>query len=171
MTGIGIGEVVAVNRIAGLTPAAAYAIAAGVLVVAVIVALLIGRRSGRRALSQRLTALGTRLGIDPPEDDTSIETALSYLEQVTGAATEAVAESSSDAIRLRRSLDTLPQGVVLCDENGGRRLPQRPGQRPDDQPARRRPGRPGGHRAGGGRLARRGRPSAPSTSTARRGGP
>ncbi len=27
-------------------------------------------------------------------------------------------ESSSDAIRLRRSLDTLTQGVVLCDENG-----------------------------------------------------
>jgi len=26
--------------------------------------------------------------------------------------------SSSDAIRLRRSLDTLPQGIVLCDENG-----------------------------------------------------
>ena len=37
---------------------------------------------------------------------------------MTGAATEAVAESSADAIRLRRSLDTLPQGVVLCDENG-----------------------------------------------------
>ncbi len=37
---------------------------------------------------------------------------------MTGAASEAVAESSSDAIRLRRSLDTLPQGVVLCDENG-----------------------------------------------------
>ena len=29
-----------------------------------------------------------------------------------------MAESSSDAIRLRRSLDTLTQGVVLCDENG-----------------------------------------------------
>ena len=75
-------------------------------------------RAGRRALSQRLTALGTRLGIDPPADDHNIETALSYLEQVTGAATEAVAESSADAIRLRRSLDTLPQGVVICDENG-----------------------------------------------------
>ena len=73
---------------------------------------------GRRALSQRLIALGTRLGIDPPEDDSNIETALAYLEQVTGAATQAVAESSADAIRLRRSLDTLPQGVVLCDENG-----------------------------------------------------
>jgi two-component system, OmpR family, sensor histidine kinase SenX3 len=101
-----------------LPAAAVYGIAAAVLVVAVAIAALLGRRSGRRALSQRLTALGTRLGIDPPEDDHNIETALSYLEQVTGAATEAVAESSADAIRLRRSLDTLPQGVVICDENG-----------------------------------------------------
>jgi two-component system sensor histidine kinase SenX3 len=114
----GISDGAAAVRIAGLPPVAVYAISAAVLVVAVIVASLLGRRSGRRALSQRLTALGTRLGIDPPVDDSGIETALSYLEQVTGAATEAVAESSADAIRLRRSLDTLPQGVVLCDENG-----------------------------------------------------
>ena len=97
---------------------AKYAIAVVVLVVAVVIAALLGRRLGRRALSQRLTALGTRLGIDPPEDDSNIETALAYLEQVTGAATQAVAESSADAIRLRRSLDALGQGVVICDENG-----------------------------------------------------
>jgi len=113
-----IGGSVAVDRVAGLPPASAYAIAAAILVVAVLVAVLVGRRLGRRALSQRLTALGTRLGIDPPEDDSSIETALSYLEQVTGGAAEAVAEASADAIRLRRSLDTLPQGVVICDETG-----------------------------------------------------
>ncbi len=114
------GTVLAGAQIGGssLSAVELYAIAAAVLVVAVIVAALLGRRSGRRALSQRLTALGTRLGIDPPADDHNIETALSYLEQVTGAATEAVAESSADAIRLRRSLDTLPQGVVICDENG-----------------------------------------------------
>jgi two-component system sensor histidine kinase SenX3 len=97
---------------------AEYAIGVAVLVVAVLIAIAYGRRSGRRGLSQRLTALGSRLGLDPPNDDGSIETALSYLEQVTSAASEAVAESSADAIRLRRSLDTLPQGVVLCDENG-----------------------------------------------------
>jgi len=77
-----------------------------------------GRRSGRRAISQRLAALGTRLGLDPPQDEYNIETSLAYLEQVTGGAAQAVTESSSDAIRLRRSLDTLTQGVVLCDENG-----------------------------------------------------
>jgi two-component system sensor histidine kinase SenX3 len=102
----------------GLPTAAVYAIGVAVLVVAVLIALVLGRRSGRRGLSQRLTALGSRLGLDHPKEDGSIETALAYLEQVTSAASEAVAESSADAIRLRRSLDTLPQGVVLCDENG-----------------------------------------------------
>ena len=82
------------------------------------VAALLGRRSGRRAISQRLASLGTRLGLDPPEDEYNVETSLAYLEQVTGGAAQAVTESSSDAIRLRRSLDTLTQGVVLCDENG-----------------------------------------------------
>ena len=37
---------------------------------------------------------------------------------VTGEAAEAVTEASADAIRLRRALDTLPQGVIVCDENG-----------------------------------------------------
>ncbi len=101
----------------GLPAAAVVAIVVVLLVLVAIVATNIGRRSGRRALSQRLMALGTRLGLDPPEDESSIEVALTYLEQVTGAASEAVAEASSDAIRLRRSLDTLPQGVVICDES------------------------------------------------------
>ena len=78
-----------------------------------------GRRSGRRALEQRLTALSTRLGVDLPQDDPAgVEPALHHLEQVTDRAAEAVAESSADAIRLRRALDTLPQGVIVCDETG-----------------------------------------------------
>jgi two-component system sensor histidine kinase SenX3 len=85
---------------------------------AIVIAARVGRRTGRRAISQRLTSLGSRLGLDPPEDESNIETSLAYLEQVTGGAAQAVTESSSDAIRLRRSLDTLTQGVVLCDENG-----------------------------------------------------
>ena len=94
------------------------AIAVAVCVLVGVVAALLGRRSGRRAISQRLASLGTRLGLDPPEDEYNVETSLAYLEQVTGGAAQAVTESSSDAIRLRRSLDTLTQGVVLCDENG-----------------------------------------------------
>ncbi len=94
------------------------AVAVAVCVVVGFVAAALGRRSGRRAISQRLASLGTRLGLDPPEDENNVEISLAYLEQVTGGAAQAVTESSSDAIRLRRSLDTLTQGVVLCDENG-----------------------------------------------------
>src|SRR5581483_7152793 len=106
---MGIAGAGAVAGVSGVPNAAVFAIGAAVLVVAVLLSLLIGRRIGRRGLSQRLTALGTRLGIDPPEDDRNIENALAYLEQVTGSASQAVAESSADAIRLRRSLDALPQ--------------------------------------------------------------
>ncbi|HUD69928.1 MAG TPA: ATP-binding protein [Acidimicrobiales bacterium] len=92
--------------------------AAGIAIVATTIGYFAGRRSGRRAIAQRLTSLGARLGAAHPDDDGSIETALSYLEQVTGAATQAVSETSADAIRLRRSLDALALGLVLCDESG-----------------------------------------------------
>jgi two-component system, OmpR family, sensor histidine kinase SenX3 len=94
---------------------------AGVVVVTLGLAAgyFVGRRSGRRAIALRLSALGARLGAEqPPADDGQVETALSYLERVTGAATEAVSETSAESIRLRRSLDTLPMGLVLCDESG-----------------------------------------------------
>ena len=108
----------ATTRVAGLPAPAAYAAAGVILILAIVITAAIVRRAGRVALTQRLTALGSRLGLNPPAEEGSIENALSYLEQVTGAAAEAVAEASSDAIRLRRSLDALPQGVVLCDETG-----------------------------------------------------
>jgi len=93
-------------------------IAAGVAaLVAIFVAYRLGRRSSRRSLQQRLTALSNRLGVEPP-DDGGVEPILSHLEKVTGEAAEAVTEASADAIRLRRALDTLPQGVIVCDENG-----------------------------------------------------
>jgi two-component system, OmpR family, sensor histidine kinase SenX3 len=111
----GSGVVIRLTTSRELIYAAALVI---VFVLAIVIARAVGRRSGRRAISQRLTSLGSRLGLDPPEDETNIETSLAYLEQVTSGAAQAVTESSSDAIRLRRSLDTLTQGVVLCDENG-----------------------------------------------------
>jgi len=112
---IGIGELVAISNSHKVALVAGTAVA---FLLAITISVLLGRRSGRRAISQRLTALGSRLGLDPPEDESNIETSLAYLESVTGGAAQAVTESSSDAIRLRRSLDTLTQGVVLCDENG-----------------------------------------------------
>ena len=94
-----------------------YVVLAAVGIVAVFLAARYGRRTGQRNLQQRLTALSNRLGVVPPEDG-GVEPVLSHLEQVTGEAAEAVTEASADAIRLRRALDTLPQGVIVCDENG-----------------------------------------------------
>jgi two-component system, OmpR family, sensor histidine kinase SenX3 len=94
-----------------------YIVLAAVGVVAVLMAARYGRRSGQRNLQQRLTALSNRLGVTPP-DGQGVEPVLSHLEQVTGEAAEAVTEASADAIRLRRALDTLPQGVIVCDESG-----------------------------------------------------
>ena len=98
---------------------ALIAVAVGGVLLAV-VANAMGRRSGRRSLEQRLSSLGSRLGIESRnvESGRGIERALSHIEQGIAGATEAMEESSSDAIRLRRALDTLPQGVMVCDENG-----------------------------------------------------
>jgi two-component system sensor histidine kinase SenX3 len=95
-----------------------YGAAAGIVLVGLFLGSLFGRRRGHRAIAQRLNSLGTRLGVEHRADDGRVETALTFLEEVTGAATTAVTESSADAIRLRRSLDTLPLGLVLCDEAG-----------------------------------------------------
>ncbi len=91
----------------------------GVLVLGILIGILVNRRRGHVAIAQRLTALGGRLGVDPHDDNGKVESALSYLEEVTGAATTAVSESSAESIRLRRSLDAVPLGLVLCDEAGG----------------------------------------------------
>jgi two-component system sensor histidine kinase SenX3 len=93
-------------------------IAAGVgVLLLIVIAAWLGRRSGRRSLQQRLTSLASRLGVDVTNEK-GVELVLNQLEQITGEAAEAVAESSAGAIRLRRALDTLPQGVIVCDENG-----------------------------------------------------
>ncbi|NNN02181.1 MAG: two-component sensor histidine kinase [Acidimicrobiaceae bacterium] len=107
------------NTFTNWPPVAVYGVIAGVLVVGVLIGILFNRRRGHRAIAQRLTALGSRLGVEPRDDNGKVESALSYLEEVTGAATTAVSESSAESVRLRRSLDTLPLGLVLCDESGG----------------------------------------------------
>ncbi len=93
-------------------------IAAGGGIVAIILAAFIGAHAGRRELLHRLDALDTRLG-DEPEDGNSrkVEQVLARLERAAGRAAEAISESSTEAIRLKRALDALPQGVVVCDEN------------------------------------------------------
>ena len=107
------------NVISLWPPAAIYGVAAGVLIVGVVLGILFFRQRGHRAIAQRLNALASRLAAEPRNDNGKVENALSYLEEVTGAAHSAVSESSAESIRLRRSLDTLPLGLVLCDEAGG----------------------------------------------------
>jgi two-component system sensor histidine kinase SenX3 len=95
------------------------ALAAVAGVVLVLVAYLLGARRGRGALRQRLLALAARLGSDDPAvDPRHLEDTLVHVERATDRAAEAVAESSSDAIRLRRALDALPQAVIVSDEHG-----------------------------------------------------
>jgi two-component system sensor histidine kinase SenX3 len=93
------------------------AIAAVALVL--VIGVLIWARRGRGSLRLRLVALAARLGSDDPASEPhGVEEALVHLEKATDRATEAVAEASSDAIRLRRALDALPQAVIISDENG-----------------------------------------------------
>jgi two-component system sensor histidine kinase SenX3 len=112
--------VVAVSTVSSNVVIVGFAGLGAAAVIGIVVATILGRRSGRQSLEQRLSALASRLGVDAPVEDrdTGIEPALHHLELVTDRAAEAVAESSADAIRLRRALDTLPQGVIVCDENG-----------------------------------------------------
>ncbi|HLN06523.1 MAG TPA: ATP-binding protein [Acidimicrobiales bacterium] len=94
-------------------------IAVAVVLVLIIATALIAARRGRRALRQRLQALASRLGADAPsKEPRDIEEVLVHVERATDRAAEAVAEASSEAIRLRRALDTLPQAVIVTDERG-----------------------------------------------------
>ncbi len=90
------------------------------VLIVVFLSSFISSRVGRRELRARLGALASRLGEDPSSTEKgSIDHVLSRLEVATDAAAAAVGESSADAIRLRRTLDRLPQGVLICDELGG----------------------------------------------------
>ncbi len=109
---------VAKNLTSHWAPVFVYLAAFGVLILGVLIGIWLNRRRGHRAIAQRLTALGGRLGVEPHNDDGKVESALSYLEEATGAASLAVNESSAESVRLRRSLDALPLGLVLCDEAG-----------------------------------------------------
>ncbi|MGP8223895.1 MAG: PAS domain-containing protein, partial [Acidimicrobiales bacterium] len=90
-----------------------------VVIVLITATALVTSRRGRTGLRQRLQALASRLGADAPQKDAhDFEEVLIQLERATDRATEAVAEASSEAIRLRRALDTLPQAVLVTDERG-----------------------------------------------------
>ncbi len=107
------------HPLAHWTAVTVYLVGAGVLVIGGLMGVLLNRWRGHRAIAQRLNALGSRLGVAASSDSGRVETALAYLEEVTGVAATTVGESSAEAVRLRRSMDALPLGLVLCDEAGG----------------------------------------------------
>ena len=122
-----------------LSPTQAIIYIAAAVAVCVLVGVLaayLGRRARSRAISQRLAALGTRLGLDPPEDENNIEISLAYLESVTGGAAQAV-----DRVQFGRH----PPPPLARHPHPGRRplrrerhgdLSQRPRQCPYGQPPR-----------------------------------
>lgn len=106
------------NYTTSWSPLSFYAAVLGVWLIGVGVGIVYYRRRGNRAIAQRLTALGDRLGVEPRDDRGKVEAALAHLEEVAGVATTVVNEAGADVVRLRRALDALPLGLVLCDEAG-----------------------------------------------------
>jgi len=100
------------------SPLVFYAAVIGLFLVGISVGVLINRHRGHRAIAQRISSLASLLGVKPHDDHGNVEEALGYLEAATGEASNTVSESSADSTRLRRSLDALPLGLILCDEAG-----------------------------------------------------
>ena len=98
---------------------AEIAAAGGGALVLIILAAYLGARRGKRALRQRVAVVSTRLGADAALDEpSSLEQVLANLERAADTAAETVTDATSEAIRLRRALDMLPQAVLIRDEHG-----------------------------------------------------
>jgi two-component system sensor histidine kinase SenX3 len=94
---------------------AGIVIAAGVVGIAA--GCLIGVM-GRKGLQRRLLLVGTRLGGHGGPNGHGLAGALSRLEHSAGGAIETIGAAAADSVRLRRALDSIPQGVVISDEEG-----------------------------------------------------
>jgi two-component system sensor histidine kinase SenX3 len=94
-------------------------VAAAAAVVLLTVSGWIGSRRGQRSLAHRIVSAASRLGaVITVHEPRTVEEAITQLERATDAASEAVSDSSSEAIRLRRALDALPQAVLIRSEQG-----------------------------------------------------
>ncbi len=94
-------------------------IASACVLMALVFVGIIASRVGKKELRLRLSALASRLGDDPGVSEReSLDRVLSRLEIATDHAAQAVGDASADAIRLRRTIDRLPQGVLVADEQG-----------------------------------------------------
>jgi len=95
------------------------AIASGV-VLAVVVLLIIGYVwRGRRALVRRVSNLALRLEEHPPASESRfLEKNLTRLDRAVDSSVLARGEATVAVGRLAQALETIPQGVVICDDNG-----------------------------------------------------
>ena len=94
----------------------AYSAGAGLGVL--LLGFLFWRWRARRALARRLGHAALRLEESPGRDQRSVEKTTRRLERaVDRAALQLTGASAADA-RFTRSLDAIPQGVVICDDGG-----------------------------------------------------
>jgi two-component system sensor histidine kinase SenX3 len=94
-------------------------IAVGAFLLGILLSQLIERLGKRREVIQRISAVSSKLGDDSAlGQKLRIDTLLAKLELSADRAASAVSESSADAIRLRRTLDSLDIGVIIYDELG-----------------------------------------------------
>ncbi len=79
----------------------------------------LGRGLTRRSLGQRVVAILARLDDEPSLALTGgVDRALERLETAAELVFEEVGVTSSEAARVRRTLDLLSDGIVICDEQG-----------------------------------------------------
>jgi two-component system, OmpR family, sensor histidine kinase SenX3 len=96
---------------------AAIAIAVGVGVV--VVAILLGVWRARRGLVRRVANASLRLEETPsPNEHRFLDKNLARLERAVDSSVLARGEATVAVGRLAQALETIPQGVVVCDENG-----------------------------------------------------
>jgi two-component system sensor histidine kinase SenX3 len=93
-----------------------WAIAAGAGLLLLITWIVAFRR--RRALSRRLASVAARLDGGPAVGAGSMEDVLHRLEQAAETAGERAYDLEAVSERLAKAIDTLPNGVVVCDEDG-----------------------------------------------------
>ena len=100
-----------------LSDAAAWAIVAATVAVLVVVVLL-GWRA-RRALVRRVKDAALRLEDRPPSvEHRRLDKNLGRLERAIDTAVLRTGDSAVTASRLAETLEVIPQGVVVCDDNG-----------------------------------------------------
>ncbi|HEX4821916.1 MAG TPA: ATP-binding protein [Acidimicrobiales bacterium] len=95
------------------------AIAAGVALGVILLVILGLVWRSKRALVRRVATLSLRLEEEPPSSESRfLEKNLTRLERAVDGSVLARGEATVAVGRLAQALETIPQGVVICDDNG-----------------------------------------------------